>query len=244
MLFRLRFLPAILGLVACLSGCVQRPVLDAPADLATLPEFNRLVLEVAAGYPQDGTHGYWWPKAGESDYDGCSADVHLGGERVMDGEPGGRTYCCGFTLEVFVRALERYRAAHDSSALAEVNAETFSDFQRAWFVEEVYGPGPSLALERVGAGRTISPEQAMAGDFVQLWRRHDPEEKKNGSGHSVIFLRWARDNRGNIIGMEYFSTQPGTDGIGFNIEYFGGPGDTEGIAAEHTHYGRVDPAAG
>ena len=38
--------------------------------------------------------------------------------------------------------------------------------------------------------------------------------RADGLGHSVVFLGWDRDPAGASTGIRYWSSQPGTDGIG------------------------------
>ncbi len=224
------------------AGLVAPAAVAAAEEAASrkLPEFNRLVLEEIEQYPTDGTHDYWWPRSGEFDYDGVTQDLFLDGVKVLSGEPEQRTFCCGLTLEVFLNAYKEYLEKHGDGLGKRLSAEEWGEFQGLWFVKEINGPGPSAALEEFGLGREISREEVLPGDFVQIWRRWDQEKKSHGSGHSVIFLEWVRDESGEISGMKYFSTQPSTDGIRENIEYFGGPDETSGIAEEFTYYGRVD----
>lgn len=205
-----------------------------PAQDAELPAFNQVVLEIAESYPTDGTHDYWWPRGGEGGgYDGCSQDMYLGEAKVMDGEPEGRTFCCGLTLEVFLRAYNQWVEENGIAADHALAPEDWPEFQRLWFVVEANGPGPSAALEAHGLGTTISPDETLPGDFVQIWRH-------SGSGHSVIFKEWIRDESGEITGLRYWSTQPGTDGISENTEEVNPPGSESGITLEHTHIGRVE----
>jgi hypothetical protein len=193
-------------------------------------------LDVIAQYPTDGTHDYWWPRGGESGYDGCTEDLYFGGEKVMEGEPGRRTFCCGLTLEVFVKAYNTWLEQHPE-AEAAITPSDWSEFQRLWFVPAVNESGPSAAIESFGLGRTIDKPEVRPGDFVQIWRRQ-------GSGHSVIFLDWERGESGQVTGFRYWSSQPSTDGIAVNTEHFA-PVDAErGVADEHTHWGRVDPPGG
>ncbi len=208
-------------------------------DLEKLPEFNQMVLKVASTYPQDGTHDYWWPRSGESSYDGCSKDVYLLGEKVMEGEEGQRTFCCGWTLEVFLEAYNEYLKKSGEAFESPITKDNWQNFQSLWFVEEINGPGPSAALASFNIGKEISRDEVVPGDFVQIWRRWDREKKSHGSGHSVIFLSWERDEYGEIKGIRYISTQPSTDGIGITTEYFRGPDAAKGVAEEFTHYGRV-----
>jgi hypothetical protein len=63
---------------------------------------------------------------------------------------------------------------------------------------------------------------------VQLWRW-------SGSGHSVIFVNWVRDENQQITGMRYWSSQRATNGIGYRTEYFG---QEKGLKAEVCSYAR------
>jgi hypothetical protein len=215
------------------------PAVAAAPTPAELPAFNRALLAHIKTFPADGTHGYWWPRAGESNYDGVTRDISLFGRTVLKGEEGRRTFCCGLTLEVFTDLYLRWlEAMKVPEAEAPIKPEQFGEFKRLWFVEEINGPGPSAALERFGLGRTIRQEEALPGDFVQIWRR-PAEGKTVGSGHSVVFLDWVKDDSGKVTGFRYWSTQPSTKGIGEVMEYFAEPGGT-GMAAEHTHWARVE----
>lgn len=208
------------------------------AEQEGLPEFNRAVLLLSAEYPTDGTHAYWWPRAGESSYDGVSEDIYFNGQLILKGEPERRTFCCGLTLEVFAKAYQAY--LNHTGTESKIPDDQWGRFRQIWFVREINGPGPSEALEEYGLGREIPMEEALPGDFVQIWRRWDKEKVKNGSGHSVIFLDWVRDDSGTITGMHYFSTQKSTNGVGINTEYFGDENATDGMAKEFTTYGRVE----
>jgi len=152
----------------------------------------------------------------------------------MDGEPEQRTYCCGLTLEVFARAYDQWLQSSGASREASLTAENWQEFQRLWFVPEVNASGPSAALVAYGLGREIERSEVLPGDFVQIWRRQ-------GSGHSVIFMDWVVDETtGEVIGFDYWSTQPGTDGISLNTEHFAPPEAERGVADEHTFWGRVE----
>jgi len=204
---------------------------------AELPAFNKMVLAEIARYPTDGTHGYWWPKSGEGKYDGVTQDLYYQGVKVLSGEPQKRTFCCGLTLEVFLNAWNKYLEQNPEAAKAtKLTPQEWAKFQRLWFVEKLNGPGPSVALEQYGLGRTVSMEEALPGDFVQLWRH-------SGSGHSVIFLDWVRDDQGKITGLRYWSTQTSTKGINETVEYFGEAGreeDKKKMVREYLYIGRVE----
>ncbi|HMX63819.1 MAG TPA: hypothetical protein PKD58_12195 [Candidatus Sumerlaeota bacterium] len=226
------------------GACATHKPSVTPASFAgdpAIPPFNQLILAEAAKYPTDGTHTYWWPRKGEGPkYDGCSADVFLGGKKVMSGEPEGRTFCCGLTLEVFAKVYDEFLKQNPGfeSPLTEKN---WKDFQGKWFVREMQGDGPGDALEAYGLGEKIARGDVLPGDFVQLWR-NKRETEKNPSGHSVIFLAWQYDQKGEINGLRYWSTQTSTNGIHERIEEFGEkPGN---IDAAHTYYSRANPKAG
>ncbi len=234
-IFGLFYLGMIMGLLSCAS--VPQPA--ALNKSIKLPEFNQIVLETIKQYPTKGTHGYWWPQKGESDYDGGTKDIYLDGRKVMKGEPKQQTYCCGLTLEIFLESYKKWLKNNGGEKASMVLPEQWAHFKKLWFVEQVNGPGPSAALEAYQLGMTIEPDDALAGDFVQIWRT-PKQGKTKPSGHSVIFLNWVLDDTGKIKGFKYWSTQPGTNGISEREEYFGPDG---GINGQTTHFGRVMPKA-
>lgn len=187
---------------------------DAPVFLdqvvTDLPEPNASLVRLMLLYPRDGSHKYWWPKKKEQQYDGSTTNILLQGRKVMNGEPQGRTFCCGLTLEVF------YRFAAEKPAFADLLATTdTARVKSLWFCRNLFSPGPQDALLALDAGRRIGdPEEALPGDFVQIWRN-------DKSGHSVMFVNWLRDATGKRVGLQYWSSQIATQGIGFNSESFG-----------------------
>lgn len=214
------------------------PSLSLATVPENLPEFNRVVLEICSEYPTDGTLDYWWPKPEDLDfveYDGCTRDLTLDGTRVMRGEPKRRSFCCGLTLEVFLRALNRWREMH-SGAASRLSPADWPRFQRLWFVEDFNGAGPNVALEAFGLGRTLTNwDDALPGDFCNYWRT----EKDDGAigGHSVVFLAWECGADGEIIGLRYFSTQRQTNGVAPRTEHFGSNG---GLSRKFFYLGRVE----
>jgi len=105
---------------ANLLGAILRIDIDVPADepgvlwAGTLP--GALFRSDARGESwqlndalwHDPRRQEWWGGG----YDGVSQDIYLHGIRVLKGEEEGRTYCCGLTLEVFVKAYSRWVEEH------------------------------------------------------------------------------------------------------------------------------------
>jgi hypothetical protein len=206
-----------------------KPAAYLESRLESLPAMNARVVRTMLDYPRDGTHAYWWPRSSrEGSYDGATTDVIVAGEVVMRGEPRARSFCCGLTLEVFYATLGERRELEDLWTSA-----TGTRFKQLWFCTALNAPGPDDAMTAYGMGVTVDrPEEVLPGDFVQIWRN-------SKSGHSVIFVDWARDPEGNIMGLHYWSTQPGTKGIAFTAEIFGAGGSM--VDRQRTSFTRLLP---
>ena len=187
-------------------------------------DFNEVVLDLVDSYPQDGTFEYYWPQSGS--WSGGTRDVWYQDELVGSGGGYSACYCSGITWEVYLRAWQEWAAQNgeDADDLNGVTADEIWDMRRDWYVRDLYGPGPSIAMETYGVGVEVeSFDDWEPGDFVQLWRT-------SGTGHTAIFMGWIEDDSGNRLGMDYVSCQGSTDGYGINDEYFG------------SHSGALDPA--
>jgi len=183
-------------------------------------ELNPFVLETLRAIPADGTHDYWWPKDHEGGgYGGVTKDLVYLGKTILTGEPQKRTYCCGLTFEVLVRAWEAFAAKKKAAfSIGGLEAAALGKVKNDWFCMGAVRDGPVSALVPRGLGAHISKlEDARPGDFVQLWR-------KKGSGHSVVFLAWERKGgaQGEIAGLRYWSTQTSTKGVGERTERMDG----------------------
>lgn len=78
------------------------------------------------------------------------------------------------------------------------------------------------------------PADVRPGDIVRFWRY-------NGSGHNAVLVDWLKDDRGDIVGLTYWSTPSSPDGIGYHAEHFGTGGSD--IDPAYFFRGRVrDPA--
>lgn len=208
-------------------------LLTAPAfaDSPALPDaddFSKCVLEIAAGYPTDGKHTYYWPKQGE--WKGVTRDIAYNGAIVAKGDPQGRCHCSGITWEVFMRALEEYNRTHDPKALNTWTPEDVNRLQFLWFGSDGNKRCIHNAVLTYGIGRAIEKlDDARPGDFVQFWRG-------NGSGHSCIFQEWIRDDHGKITHLKYWSAQKKTNGISINTETVGDP---RGIILDQVYIVRI-----
>jgi hypothetical protein len=200
--------PVALLLASLLPARAQE---SRPSPLPAPGELNPLVVRVFESYPRDGSHGYWWPKG--SPWEGTTRDLLYLGRKIATGDPQKRSYCCGFTFEVFFRAWEEWCGEKKVPfRIGDLNAETIGDFRRAWYGSD--GDRRTLfhALVDARLGVPVEKwEEARPGDFVQFWR-------KNGTGHSAILLDWERRGR-EIVGIRFGSSQGSTKGIGVKSEF-------------------------
>jgi hypothetical protein len=166
------------------------------------------VLKIARSYGDGGGYDSSWKGSGVPD------EIRFHGERIL--AKGRGSYCCGFTFAVAMDAATARGLLRDKS-VDEVRA-----FQKQWYgaTEESREIQCAMAVETLGIGKAIEPEEARPGDFLQFWRI-------NKSGHSVVFLEWIEEGC-QRIGFRYRSSQGSTKGIGDRVEYFAGLKGKEG----------------
>lgn len=177
--------------------------------------FSELIEDLVLSYPMDGTYEYYWPQSGS--WSGSTRDIWYQGELIASGGGHQACYCSGITFEWYMLAFQDWDLANggDGQDLNGISASEIWDFRRDWYVRDLDGPGPSFALENYGLGVQVdSTDSWVPGDFVQLWRR-------NGTGHTAVFMGWITDSAGNRVGMDYASCQGSTDGLGIHSETFG-----------------------
>ena len=179
-------------------------------------DFNAAVVSVLESYPTDGSYEYYWPSGSGSGWMGTTQDIYYLDTLVAEGDPYNRSYCVGLTWEVFMHAFDQIDAAtYGDGSLNGATVSELYDFVGDWFVHDLYGSGVVEAMENIGIGEQVTNlADLQPGDFLQFWRN-------SGSGHSTIFIDWELDDDGHIIGIQYWSTQNSTDGIGYSSEYFG-----------------------
>lgn len=183
---------------------------------------NPFVLKVISGYPLDGSYPYhcgWEPREYDL-YNGVTQDLWFRGMVVAKAFPDGSrcSYCCGFTFEVFMRAMQ-LRNIQQGRDPDDFNGMTFHDLFNAlqlWYIE---GDGDSeqRAIVSYGLGRAITNfDDAQPGDFLSY-------STTPAGGHSVIFMGWLRDgkDKDKITGLKYFSSNlSGTHGVGYGQAHF------------------------
>lgn len=179
--------------------------------------FNDVVLRLLAGYPTDGTHDYLW----DDGYDGTTRDIWYLDALVAEADEARDCFCVGITWEVYMRAFQEIDAGNGGEGVLNgLDVQDVLEFRTDWYVRDLWGSGPSLAFDNWGLGVEVTDlADALPGDFVQLWRH-------SGSGHSVIFLGWQTSGDGAITGMDYWSCQGSTDGIGYASEAVGSSGSS------------------
>lgn len=191
---------------------------------------NTVIIDVLEGYARDGSLPYKWI----SGYDGVTRDLNYRGDVIAQANPDGShsSFCCGLTFEVYYRSIMNLLQENElQTELNGMGKEDLKDFISLWFVKEKNGDGPGAALKAYGLGESIdNMKDVKKGDFVQIWRT-------SGSGHSVIFINWTINEDGDTTGMRYWSTQPGTQGVNYNTEYFKEFGGR--IDNDITHYSRA-----
>lgn len=222
----------ILGWLILVLGVGSMVGAESPVGQRHQGDFNDYVIRVLKTYPTDGTHQYYWPKSGS--WAGVTQDIYYKGEKVAEGDPEGRCYCCGLTWEVFMKAVDLYHTERGMKdrGIRDWDAGQVRAFRRLWFGADGNRKTLLNAVQVYDLGPEIKRfDDARKGDFLQFWR-------KNGTGHSVIFDRWIYDGEGNIVGLRYWSTQKSTQGIGYVIEYTKGE---RGVDLEQTYIARIDP---
>ena len=190
-------------------------------------ELNPWVISEYSSYPRDGTYPYQWSG------NGVTHDIYYKGSLIIsDNVAGNACYCSGITYEVFMDAYAAYNTTYGYDSIGTLSVDGMKNFRISWYIADagIGDKGPIRAIVTTGIGFEVTDwNHAQDGDFIQLWRH-------SGSGHSVIFHEWVENPEDEIIGLNYWSTQPSTDGINFNTEYFG---ESSGVDPAQTYIGRV-----
>ncbi|GAB4108831.1 MAG: hypothetical protein Kow00105_16730 [Phycisphaeraceae bacterium] len=179
------------------------------------------IISLAYAYPDGG--GWKWEGSG------CPERIEHKGVLVVDKAGDTATYCNGFTFAVVMKA------AGQRGLLGDVSIDKVWAFQKQWYAatEEGREMGAVSALENTGMGRRVTFDEAVPGDFVHFQRI------RNGTAHSAIFLGWI-EMGDRHVGFRYRGSQPRTNGIGDNAEYFTDTGFVgANVTRDRTYIGRL-----
>lgn len=200
---------------------------------------NPYVLKVISAYPLDGSYPYhcsWNPREYDI-YNGVTQDLWYQGMVVAKAYPDGSrcSYCCGFTFEVFVRAM-KLRNVQKGLDPDDFNGMTFHDLfnmLQIWYIEGK-GDSEQRAIVAYGLGRAITNfDDVRPGDFLSY-------DSAPSGGHSAIFIDWLRDEQGRIVGLKYFSSNlTGSKGVGYGQGRFSDVNHGRGIVRSSLRIGRV-----
>lgn len=214
-------------------ACEEKIQDDAEGSL------NPYVLRVIAAYPLDGSYPYhcsWNPREYDI-YNGVTQDLWYQGMVVAKAYPDGSrcSYCCGFTFEVFVRAM-KLRNVQKGLDPDDFNGMTFHDLfnmLQIWYIEGK-GDSEQRAIVAFGLGRAITNfNDVRPGDFLSY-------DSAPSGGHSAIFIDWLRDEQGNIVGLKYFSSNlSGSRGVGYGQGRFSDLNNGRGIIRSSLRIARV-----
>ena len=203
---------------------------------------NPYVLKVISGYPLDGSYQYHcsWKPWEYDIYNGVTQDLWFKGMVVAKAYPDGSrcSYCCGFTFEVFVRAM-KLRNIQKGLDADDFNGMTFNDLfntLQLWYIEGK-GDSEQRAITSYGLGRAITNlDDARPGDFLSY-------SSTPSGGHSVIFIDWIRDDAQNpnkITGLKYFSSNLSGNGVGYGQAHFSdSTKNGHGVLRNYVVIGRV-----
>lgn len=177
--------------------------------------FNQRILDLIETYPTDGTYTYYWPSG--TSWSGSTRDLYYQETRVADDGGFSSCYCSGITWELYLQSWQGIAAEQglNYDDLHGLSVSELMSMRVDWYVRELDGPGPDVALSARGLGaRVESLDDLRPGDLVQFWRT-------SGSGHTVVFMGFEEDDAGNLTGLRYVSCQGASDGFGVNTERFG-----------------------
>lgn len=138
--------------------------------------------------------GYFWDV--KKPTDGVPKDIVYQGQTILQADAKKSSYCAGLTFSVWFTIFGQYLT---------IPIHEMKRLQQDWYVATGKRAGPVDALVPRGLGVAINLNDALPGDFLQLWRA-------SGSGHSVVYLSHTE------LSITYWSTQPSTKGIGKRTE--------------------------
>ncbi len=141
--------------------------------------------------------------------------LSLFGKELLN-PPRTTSYCSGASYAVFVESLNNILVDQASNLdyqhyetlrMQEEDGDRREDHVKFWGKWNADGFGNHFALVQYsGMGRRVMPVNARPGDFMNIsW--------KSGIGHSVVFLGWYSNEKGQKK-VVYWSSQKSTNGFG------------------------------
>ncbi len=202
---------------------------------------NPYVMRVISAFTNapEGTYPYhcgWEPREYDI-YNGVTQDMWYKGMVVAKAYPDGSrcSYCCGYTFEVFIRAM-KLRNIQKGLDADDFNGMTFNDLfnlLQLWYIEGK-GDCEQRGIVGYGLGKAITNfEDAKPGDFLSY-------STTPPGGHAVILVDWIRDDQNKIVGMKYFSSNlGGTHGVGYGQGKFSDSNNGKGLLRNSVRIARV-----
>ncbi len=197
--------------------------------------FNQHVLDIIDTYAiGEGRYPYLLNND-YANYNGVTQTLTYQGKELLRAHPSGNraSHCVGITFEVFFRAMQQ-RNRDLGIPVDDFNGmgyDALFDFVMNWFAASgsKQNSNIAIAVEKYGIGKRLYDlEDVKPGDFIDI-------NRQNGTGHTVVFINWIRDQN-RIIGLRYWSSQPSTGGISYNKEYLN--------AIDHMYMVRIFPVKG
>lgn len=186
--------------------------IDQVAARFETPTFNTYILRQIPD--MWGQFAWKWqdPQLKEGMYDGSTKDVVFENEVVLHGYPkdkigsDNKPFChgCGLTMQLCLSAYQKMIEEKKIDPVASFTAdEVKGPFKKEWFVEQIEGDGPGIALKNANLGACVPKSEAQPGDFVQFWRH--PTPGKGAIGGVGVFMGWKVDSAQHVVGLYYFS---------------------------------------
>ncbi len=194
-----------------LAGSDQLSFIPSEGYIPEPPGFNAYVVRAINDwtvYPRNGVFPYCWKECPDSM--GVIHDVTYLDVLLWPGEES--CFCTGFTLEVLFDAVRRWQGANGMDPIDPLHFLSVESVDGGEFYQYWQGYGVTTSSSAADAfvaeemGHHILPESwedALPGDFVNLSRT-------DGTGHSVIFVSWVKQDD-EIIGIRYFGCNSSGD---------------------------------
>lgn len=189
------------------------PVLAPVAEGRRLPNLNALIVDIIRDMPQGG---------GYATNAGSFAALRRGirtdgqGHLTLDPAVAQPSFCSGATYFVLLSVIDDLlRNGHlrlPDEVLAALEVKSQPDGVGVWGRWNANGPGTARLFHELGMGRNFTDyAEAREGDFIKMfWNEHIGSLER---GHSAVFLKASRDERGQETVTFWSSNVPGGYGM-------------------------------